>query len=183
MADDRRDDVRTTDENRDPISGAPGAHPVGTGVGTAVGGAAAGVAAGMAAGPVGTVAGAIIGGVAGAFAGKAVAESVDPTAEDAYWREHHTARPYYDKTMTYDDYRPAYQYGWESQTRYAGKSWDEAEPDMERDWESAKAHSRLSWQHARHATRDAWDRVINSPSAHDRPVAASEEVPPELRDV
>ena len=29
------------DSNRDPISGAPGAHPVGVGVGTAVGGAAA----------------------------------------------------------------------------------------------------------------------------------------------
>src|SRR6478672_8826728 len=38
------------DENRDPITGETGAHPVGAGVGAAVGGALAGAAAGIAAG-------------------------------------------------------------------------------------------------------------------------------------
>ena len=38
--------TRTTDANRDPITGAPGAHPVGTGVGAA-GGGAAGAAIGL----------------------------------------------------------------------------------------------------------------------------------------
>ena len=42
--------------NRDPITGAPGAHPVDTGLG-ATGGALAGAAAGSLAGPVGTVVG------------------------------------------------------------------------------------------------------------------------------
>ena len=41
--DNRMDKDRGTDANRDPITGAPGAHPVGTGVG-ATGGGAAGAA-------------------------------------------------------------------------------------------------------------------------------------------
>ena len=48
---------RGTDANRDPITGAPGAHPVGTGVGAAAGGAAAGAAIGTVAGPIGTAIG------------------------------------------------------------------------------------------------------------------------------
>lgn len=153
------------DANRDPISGAPGAHPVGVGVGTAVGGAAAGAVAGAVAGPVGTVAGAVIGGVAGAYAGKGVAESVDPTTEDAYWRENYANRSYFDQSHTYDnDYAPAYRHGWESRSRYHDRTWDEAEGEIKKGWESAKANSRLTWEKARHATRDAWDRVTHSMS-------------------
>ena len=39
-------DNRSLDANRDPLTGAPGAHPVGTGIGAVVGGAAAGAATG-----------------------------------------------------------------------------------------------------------------------------------------
>lgn len=68
--------------NRDPITGAPGAHPVGTGIGAATGGVAAGAAAGSVAGPVGTAVGAAVGAVAGGLAGKGVAEKADPTVVD-----------------------------------------------------------------------------------------------------
>lgn len=71
----------TGSANLDPLTGAPGAHPVGTGVGAAAGGIAAGAAAGSVAGPVGTVVGAAIGAVAGGMAGKGVAETVDPTVD------------------------------------------------------------------------------------------------------
>ena len=54
-----------TDANRDPLTGAPGSHPVGTATG-AVAGGAAGAAVGSAAGPVGTVVGAAVGAVVGA---------------------------------------------------------------------------------------------------------------------
>src|SRR4029077_18614744 len=40
-------DGRGTDSNPDPITGEPGAHPVGTGVGAALAGAAAGAAGGL----------------------------------------------------------------------------------------------------------------------------------------
>jgi len=58
--------------HRDPITGAPGSHPVGTGVGAAAGGVAAGAAVGAVAGPVGAVVGAAIGAVVGGLAGKAI---------------------------------------------------------------------------------------------------------------
>ena len=77
------DTSRQVGTNRDPITGAPGAHPVGVGLGAAAGGIAAGAAAGtLAAGPVGTVVGAAVGAVAGGLGGKAVAEHFDPTMEE-----------------------------------------------------------------------------------------------------
>src|SRR5436853_6114369 len=81
---------RIPEPNRDPITGAPGSHPVGTGIGAAVGGAAAtGAVMGTAAGPAGTIAGAAVGAVVGGLVGKGIAEKVDPTREDVYWRENH----------------------------------------------------------------------------------------------
>jgi outer membrane lipoprotein SlyB len=69
--------------NLDPITGAPGAHPVGVGLGAAVGGIAAGAAAGtIAVGPLGTVVGAAVGAIAGGLGGKSVAEHFDPTVAE-----------------------------------------------------------------------------------------------------
>ena len=119
MATTRRDDLTTdtmreTDANRDPITGEPGAHPIGAGLGAAAAGAAAGAAGGAVAGAIGAVVGAVVGGIAGGYAGKEVAESIDPTAEDTYWRNSYSQRPYYDAKTSYDEYAPAYRYGWES---------------------------------------------------------------------
>lgn len=104
------------DANRDPLTGEPRSHPIGTGVGAAAGGAAAGAAAGTVAGPIGTGIGAAVGAVAGGLAGKAAAEKFNPTEAgdlrrfidytvvdrendkigsiDAVW-EDHTAQPAY----------------------------------------------------------------------------------------
>lgn len=151
---------KTPDANRDPITGAPGAHPVGTGVGAAAGGMAAGAAAGtVAAGPVGTIVGAAVGAIAGGLAGKAVAEHFDPTIEDSYWRDNYQSQSYYQSGMTYDDYEPAYKLGYESRGRYAGAKFEDVDNDLMRDYESRRGKSRLSWDHAKHAARAAWDRV------------------------
>ncbi len=158
MANTRYEDLKP-DANRDPLSGEPGAHPVGTGMGAAAAGAAAGAAGGAMAGPVGAVIGAVVGGVAGGLAGKGLAESIDPTTEDAYWRDSYATRPYYDSSTSYDDYAPAYRYGWESRARHTGRKWNEVESDLANDWNSAKSHSKLTWDRAKHASRDAWERV------------------------
>jgi hypothetical protein len=168
--------AKRKDENRDPLSGEPGAHPVGAGVGAAVGagvggaavGAATAVASGMAAGgamgtvagPIGTAIGAIAGGIAGGLAGKSIAESIDPTAEDAYWRQQFNKRPYYENGAKYEDYQPAYQYGWESRAQYPDRPYSEVEADLERDWQ--EKHHGLHWNKAKHAVRDAWDRIDGS---------------------
>jgi len=162
---DRENLKNRPDANRDPLSGAPGAHPIGTGVGAASGGAA-GAAIGAAvsgpAAPIGAAVGAVVGAVAGGLAGKGVAESVNPTAEDAYWRENYVSRPYYQPGEAYEDWSPAYRYGWESRTRYEDRKFDDVETDLGRDWDRAKGQSKLSWEKAKNATRDAWDRVERS---------------------
>jgi hypothetical protein len=153
---------RDADANRDPITGAPGAHPVGTGLGAAAGGMAAGALAGTVAGPVGTVAGAVVGAVVGGLAGKGVAEMIDPTAEEAYWRENYSSRPYVTNGASFDDYGPAYRYGIDTYELYEGRTFDEVEPELREDWEHAKGTSRLEWEDARHATRDSWQRISDT---------------------
>jgi hypothetical protein len=146
------------DANPDPLTEEPGAHPVGTGVGAAGGGTLGAVIGGAVGGPVGAMIGAAIGGVTGGLAGKGVAESVNPTEEDAYWRDNHAARPYA-QGRSYDDLRPAYQYGWESRGQHADRSWNDAESDLERGWNQARGNTSLGWHEAKDATRDAWERV------------------------
>jgi len=146
--------------NLDPITGAPGAHPVGVGIGAAAGGIAAGAAAGtLAAGPVGTVVGAAVGAIVGGLGGKAVAEHFDPTIEEAHWRASYANEPYYRETMTYDDYAPAYRLGAEATTRYSDASFDDVEDDLAQDYARTRGNSRLEWDHAKDATRAAWHRV------------------------
>ncbi len=157
---DKYDDKKRTNNpaaNPDPITKAPGSHPVGTGVGAAAGGAATGAAVGTVAGPAGTIAGAAVGAVVGGLIGKGVAESINPTVEDTYWRENHS-RQYYAGDTAYDDYAAAYRTGYEGYGEYGftGKSFDQSEAELRRRYESNKP--RIGWDRARFASRAAWDR-------------------------
>ena len=145
------------DLNRDPITDEPGAHPVGTGVG-AVGGAVAGAAAGAVGGPIGVAIGGVVGAVVGGLAGRAAAEAVNPTAEEAHWREHYTGEPYYAPGRSFDDYGPAYRYGVAGRTQHEG-DWEQAEPRLASQWEFNRDTSSLSWDDAKPATRAAWERI------------------------
>jgi hypothetical protein len=147
------------DANRDPLSGETGAHPVGTGVGAATGGTVGAVVGGAVGGPVGAMIGAAVGGLAGGLAGKGVAESVNPSEEDAFWRDNYSSRPYHSQDRSFDDYRPAYRYGWEARTRHEDRSWNDVENDLGSNWDKFRGESRLDWNDAKHATRDAWNRV------------------------
>jgi hypothetical protein len=155
-------------KNPDPITKTPGSHPVGTGVGAAVGGAvgigaaaATGAAIGSPGGPVGAATGAVVGAVVGGLAGKGIAEDVNPTAEDRYWRDNYVSRPYIIANTSYDQYAPAYRYGWEAPRNHRGKTFDDVERDLGRNWDRVKGQSRLKWEHAKHAARDAWERVAH----------------------
>jgi len=125
------------DSNPDPITGAPGSHPIGTGVG------------------------AVVGAVAGGLAGKGVGEMVDPTNEDAYWRENYSSRSYVDRGASYDEYAPAYRMGWESSQRYKGHRFEDTESNLKADWERTKGKSKLGWDKAKFAVKDAWDRTVH----------------------
>ncbi len=176
-------DTGERDLHRDPITGAPGAHPVGTGVGAAAAGAA-GAAIGAVGGPIGMAVGAAIGAVAGGLIGKGVAEAIDPTAEDAYWREHHGAQPY-TATEPYEIYAAAYRVGY---TGFRdGRTFEEREADLRMEYEGDRQRSEaeygeeakratspetmpgtmqnnmstypLRWDAAREAARAAYERV------------------------
>lgn len=151
---------KTHDSNPDPITGEPGAHPLGV-AGGASGGALAGAAIGAIGGPIGAAVGGAIGAVAGGLAGKSAAEAVNPTEEDRYWRENHTSRPYFKSGKTYDDYHPAYKYGWEAAGRpeYHGRQFDDVENDLSRGWDKARGTARADWAEMKMATRDAFDRA------------------------
>lgn len=141
-------------DNADPITGEPGAHPVGVGLGAA-GGGVAGAAIGAAAGPVGAAVGAVAGAVIGGMAGKDIAESFDPTAEDAYWREHYRERPYVTTEDPYERFQPAYRYGWEARMQHEGRDFEEIEPQLQERWMTAKPE--MGWDSAGKAARDAWE--------------------------
>lgn len=156
--------TRDKSANLDPITKAPGAHPVGTGVGAAAGGmagvAAAGAAAGtVVGGPIGAAAGLVVGAVVGGLAGKAVAEKIDPTVEDAYWRGAHRTEPYYRSENNYEDYAPAYRVGYLGQSKHEGKSFDSVEDELRSEYDAQRGNSRLPWDKARDASRAAWNRV------------------------
>jgi hypothetical protein len=105
----------------------------------------------------GVVATADAGGVAAAAINPP--EPINPAEEETYWRENYIRRPYADGTLSFDHYRPAYRYGWESRVRHVGRRWTEVERDLERGWRENRGTSRLGWSHAKLAARDAWQRV------------------------
>ena len=144
--------------NRDPLSDAPGAHPVGTGIGAA-GGAVTGAAFGAMGGPIGAAVGGVAGAVVGGLAGKGAAEAVNPTVEDAYWRDAYQNEPYYVAGRSYEEYRPAYELGWNAAAARRDADFDAFDAEWEREWTTRRGASHLDWDQARPAARAAWERA------------------------
>lgn len=157
------DKTGDTGHGLDPIAATPEAMPVESGIDAALGGAAVGAATGtIAAGPVGTVIGATVGAIIGGLAGKGNDGAIDPSREEAYWRENYLGRAYVDAGASYDDYGPAYGYGVDAYVRYPGRSFSELEAELSFGWDAARSKSTLGWDRAQHAARDAWQRVSDS---------------------
>ncbi len=157
------------DSNPDPMTGETGARPVGTGIGAAGAGTIGTAAGAILGGPIGGVIGAAVGSIAGGLLGKGVSETLDPTIEDEYWRHNYGSRPYVNADHSYEDYRPAYQAGYEGYQTYAsqGMSFDAAEPQLRERYEQQNGNSRLDWDKARLPAQDAWHRLEQS-AAKDR---------------
>lgn len=144
--------------NEDPLTGQPGAHPVATGAGAAAAGLAGAAVGAVIGGPIGGVIGTVIGAVSGGYGGKAIGEAVDPTAEEAYWREYHSNQPF-GVDEAYDDYGPAYESGYKGYATYGTDmpTFEEAERSVREDYEKNKPT--VGWDKARPASRAAWERV------------------------
>lgn len=149
------------DSNPDPITGAPGSHPISTGVGAAAAGAAGAAIGSVVPGigsVVGGVVGAIVGGVGGGYAGKAVGEAIDPTGTDDYWRENYKTRDYVTDDTDYDRYRPAYQFGAKLADRSTSADYDENA--IRSEWDSNPDRNDLDFDTAKGAIRDEFNRKI-----------------------
>jgi phage tail tape-measure protein len=151
-------DKTPREANPDPITGAPGSHPVGTGIGAA-GGAATGAAIGSLGGPVGAMVGGVAGAVVGGLVGKGIGEAVDPT-EDRYWRDNYSNRPYYRDGYAYEAYEPAYRLGYNAYDMQAedDRDFEDMDDDLRSAYDQRRGRSPLEWDDVRHAARDAWDR-------------------------
>ena len=151
---------RDIDTNPDAITGAPGSHPAGTGIGAASG-AATGAAVGAIGGPVGAVIGAVAGGITGGLIGHGIGEAVDPTAEEAYWRENYKDASYTDSSRPYEDYQHDYSYGYTAGSQHGeSKTYEQAEPTLRADYdEHHSSTTGRKYDEAKHAVKDAYNRV------------------------
>lgn len=74
------------------------------------------------------------------------------------FREHYRTT-YSDSGVPYDEYSPAYEYGYRmgSDPRYRGRTFDEVEPQLRRDYETS--HPGSAWERLKESVRYGWDRV------------------------
>jgi hypothetical protein len=160
----------------DPITGAPGSHPVGTGLGAAAAGAI-GAAVGAVGGPLGVAVGVAVGGVAGGYAGKSLARLFDPTAEEEFWREHHRKQSYYSSNQSYEDWEAAYRTGYIGYQE--GKKFEDCEAELRMEYEGGSQEvsnveppqntgdsikhpgQKLPWEQAQRAARAAYERIAS----------------------
>jgi hypothetical protein len=145
--------------NADPITDAPGSHPIETGIGALAAGAAIGLAVSAVAGPVAVAVGAAAGAVAGGYAGKGVGELIDPTTEDNWLRDNFKSRPYVEDGDSYEDFNQAFRYGGLAESKYGDAGIDLMDEQLQRDWEAAEENE-MPWAKARGAIKDAYDRSV-----------------------
>jgi hypothetical protein len=146
--------------NADPLTDAPGAHPVETGIGAALGGVASGAAGGAVAGPLGAAVGVALGAVAGGLAGKGVGEMIDPTVDDNWLRDNFHSRPYVNEGESFETYEPAYRFGGEAESKYGAKDFDAMAPEMEAEWEERFDEHEMPWENAHGAVKDGYERTV-----------------------
>ncbi|MCA1246534.1 YsnF/AvaK domain-containing protein [Massilia sp. MS-15] len=68
----------------------------------------------------------------------------------------------------YDDYAPAYTYGSQMRSRYAGRQWDEVENDLRTDWDTRSRGGASTWEKMKAAVRHGWDRMTDDDSTNRR---------------
>lgn len=151
----------TSNTARDATDGGGISHETGNLIGEGVGGVSgivAGAAIGSLGGPVGTVIGAIAGVVGGWWAGRAVSDaaSLYSNDDDAYYRKHYTSTT---GSTSYDTARPSYQLGHVAglNPEYAGRSFEEVEPQLRRGWTDDMRAQYGDWNDVRGNVSNAYD--------------------------
>ena len=138
-------------------AGMSGGTAVGSSGGAASSGSSmAGTPVGGGEGSAGMTAG---GGVAGATGGTATNRRDFADFDDEFRRDYQAN--YASSGGSYEDYQPAYRGGYESRSdsRYADRDWDDAEPELRQRWESE--HPGSAWERVKAAVRRGWDKATS----------------------
>lgn len=84
--------------------------------------------------------------------------------DDSYYRNHYQSN-FASSGAAYDDYAPAYTYGSQMRSQYAGRQWDDVETDLRTNWESRSAGGASTWEKMKAAVRHGWDRMTDDDSS------------------
>ena len=149
--------ARTTDARDQPT--------VGDQIGEAAGGISgvvAGAAIGSIGGPIGSLIGGIAGAVGGWWAGRAISEAASriTDADEEHYRAHYDSLGARRDTTAYDEARPAYHLGHIAgyNPTYAGREFEEIEPELERGWTSVSDVGQRTWTGVREYARTGYSR-------------------------
>lgn len=82
------------------------------------------------------------------------------TDEDAWWRANFGSQPY-GVGREYEEFQPAYQYGFESATKHSGGTWRDVEESLRTGWDrfEGKRVGGAAWENIKDAVKDAWHRA------------------------
>jgi hypothetical protein len=88
--------------------------------------------------------------------------------EDRFFETNFESRPYATPDRFYEQFRPAYRYGFESASHSLGRTWDDAEPDLAAGWARYphRGDHPSAWEEIKDAVKDAWDRVAHHRGAY-----------------
>jgi hypothetical protein len=133
-------------------------------------GASTGMAIGAIGGPVGVVLGGIAGAVGGWWAGRGIADAITSDDDVAFRRDFESA-PDRVADRPYESVRPAYVAGHLAgrNPEYAGRSFENVEPDLRRGWSDDVVRQCGEWPAMRRYARAAFDRSRGSSSPGSEP--------------
>ena len=131
------------------------AQTASTATGAAIG-AITGATIGAVGGPPGMAVGAALGAVVGGATGATAAATVNPAEYNDHFQKLYPTSSYYQPGYDWNDYQPAYEYGYHTFGHHQGKRFEDVEPQLAQKWEAAREGSRLEWANARQAVREGW---------------------------
>ena|SRR2546423_367164 len=129
-------------------------------------GAVSGMSLGAVGGPVGLVLGGLAGAIGGWWAGRGISDAI--TADDeAELRKHYAESPDHLVDRSYAEVSAAYVAGHLAGRNpdYAGRSFEEIEPDLQRGWSSEVAKQVGEWPAVRGFARSAFERARTATTA------------------
>lgn len=79
--------------------------------------------------------------------------------EDAYWHVQFALQPYYVPGRGYDQYKPAYELGWQAALLYPDAEFSDLCKALEMQWSHKNGTSLLPWREVHQAVKAAWLRA------------------------